>query len=63
MADAHAILGRFADALGAKANAGNQAEDDLANDELIEALGDVERNAAETAELLRQLLSSPAVET
>ena len=63
MADAHAILGKFADALGAKANAGNQAEDDLASDELIEALGDVERNAAETAELLRQLLSSPTVET
>ena len=63
MADAHAILGKFADALEAKANAGNQAEDDLASDELIEALGDVERNAAETAELLRQLLSSPTVET
>ena len=57
MSDAHAILGRFADALEAKANAGNQAEDDLASDELIEALHDVERNSAEMAALLRELLS------
>ena len=57
MSDAHAILRRFAHALEAKANAGNQTEDDLASDELIEAVGDVEQNAAEMAALLRELLS------
>ena len=61
MSDAHAALQRFADALEAKANASNQDEDDVASDDLVEAMGDVERNAAEAATLLRQaLLAAPA---
>ena len=47
MSDAPRHPPRFAHALEAKANAGNQTEDDLASDELIEAVGDVEQNAAE----------------
>ena len=58
MSDAHAALQRFADALEAKANAANQDEDDIASDDLVEAMGDVERNAAEAAALLRQLSSA-----
>ena len=56
MPDAHAALQRFAEALEAKANAANQDEDDVASDDLVEVMGDVERNAAEAAALLRQLL-------
>lgn len=55
MQDAHAALQRLADALEAKAKASNQDEDDIASDDLTEAIGDVERNAAAAAELLRQL--------
>ena len=55
MPDAHAALRRFADALEAKANASNQDEDDIASDDLVEAMGDVERNAEEAVALLRQL--------
>ena len=58
MLDAHAALQRFADALEAKANASNQDEDDIASDDLTEAIGDVERNAAEVAALLRRLPST-----
>ena len=58
MSDAHAALQRFADALEAKANASDQDEEDEASDALIEAVGDVERNAAEAAALLRQLPSA-----
>ena len=56
MAQSHNILERFADALEAKAKASSQDEDGMASDELIEIVGDIERNAAETASLLRQLL-------
>ena len=55
MPDAHEALQRFADVLDAKANASNQDEDDVASDDLIEAMGDIERNAAEVSDLLRQL--------
>ena len=55
MPDAHAALQKLADALEARANAASQDEDDEASDALIEAVGDVERNAAEAATLLRQL--------
>lgn len=58
MPDAHVALQRLADALEEKAHALNQDEDDIASDELIEAVGDVERNAAEAAALLRQLPSA-----
>ena len=58
MQSAHTVLERFAEALEAKANAGTQIEDDSASDQLIEAVGDMEQRAAETAELLRLLLSS-----
>ena len=57
MPDAHTALEGLADALEAKAKASNQAEDDIASDDLIEAISDVERNAAEVAVLLRQLTS------
>ncbi len=55
MPDAHAAIQRLADALEAKAHASSQYEDDIASDDLLEAIGDVERNAEEAAELLRQL--------
>ncbi len=55
MPEAHAALQRFADALEAKANASNQDEDDIASDDLVEAMGDVEQNAAEVVDLLRRL--------
>ena len=58
MSDAHSALQRFADALETKANAANQDEDDVASHDLVEAMGDIERNAAEAATLLRQLLSA-----
>ena len=58
MPDAHTALQRLADALQAKANASNQDEDDIASDGLIEAIGEVERNAAEAAALLRRLPSA-----
>ena len=51
-----ATVKRFADALEAKANAKTQAEEDVASDELIEVVGEIEQNAAETAVLLKQLL-------
>ena len=57
MSDAHAALRRLADALEAKANASGTDGEDDASDDLIEAVGDVERNAAEAAALLRQLRS------
>ena len=56
MSDAHAALQRFADALEAKAKASDQDEEDDASDGLIEAVGDVEQNAAEAATLLRHAL-------
>ena len=62
MPSAHSVLQKFADALEAKSKATNQDQDDTASDELIEAFGDVERNAAEIADLLRHLLSSAPVE-
>ena len=55
MPDAHAALQKLADALEAKANASSQDECDAASDDLIEAVGEVERNAAEAAALLRRL--------
>ena len=55
MPDAYTALQRLADALEAKANASNQDEDDIASDDLTEAIGDVERNAVEAAQLLRQV--------
>ena len=61
MTDAHTTLRRLADALEAKANAATQDEDDIASDDLTEAIGDVEQNAAEAAAFLRQaLLAAPA---
>ena len=57
MPDAHAALQRLADALEAKANASSRDEDDVASDDLVEAMGDVEQNAAAAAALLRQLPS------
>ena len=56
MSESHAILRRLVEALEAKAQAANQEEEDVASDELIEALGDLERDAAKMAELLRRLL-------
>ena len=56
MSESHAILQRLVEALEAKAQAANQEEEDVASDELIEALGDLERDAAKMAELLRRLL-------
>lgn len=56
MPDAYTALRRLADALEAKANASTQDEDDIASDDLTEAIGDVEQNAAEAARLLRQVL-------
>ena len=56
MPDARTALQRLADALEAKAKASTQDEDDIASDDLTEAIGDVEQNAAEAATLLRQML-------
>ena len=57
------MLKRFAGALEAKAKASSQDEDDLASDDLIEVVGDLERDAAEVARLLRHLLALESVGT